>query len=438
MDNSKPKKATLKMKNHTINSLQELRDNFDPETILKKHSNGKLAKWLNQNYYENEALAVINIDPDSDTRLQDLCNALGVEYSLLLYFSDEDKALIPEKEKLLSTITTDTEILQYAYLVATSQSELASLLDKNANLIYLCNNTFSIPISVPDKTYIGVGNEVVIENPFTKTQYEHAGIIIKNITLPEHEDPNTIKLARSAAADYGYDDFSDYHSSLASKYHEALKVKPLIVKKTLELIIPDNDAYYDSYSSCENAAEQILKNVYKKANSLFDPESKNSLARECSKHYSNIIKRTFEDELTTLRDTSINNNTEEAYNKLCKLINKSKSKLKKSYDCELVEDAEFYELYDLDYFVDQVDIDSIQLDDSSDYELLDMVIKVIDYLCDTSTKYIISDIHSSFNELRSDMDDHVLTFYKYAHREYNRYVQKIEKCLDEIAGYNDK
>ncbi|MCR5701147.1 MAG: hypothetical protein K6G76_03260 [Lachnospiraceae bacterium] len=437
MDNSKPKKATLKMKNHTINSLQELRDNFDPETILKKHSNGKLAKWLNQNYYENEAFAVSNIDPDSDTCLQDLCNALGVEYSLLLYFSNEEKALIPEKEKLLSTITTDTKILQQPYLVATSQAELASLLDKNANLIYLCNNTFSIPISVPNKTYIGVGNDVVIENPFTKVQYERAGIIIKNINLPEKEDPNTIEIARSAAKYYGYDDFADGHSSLALKYHEALKVKPLIAKKTLELIIPDTAAYYDSYCSCENAAESILKNVHKKANSLFDPESKNSLAKECSKHYSDIIKSTFEDDLSTLRETSINNNAEEAYNKLCKLINKSKSKLKKRYDCELVEDAEFYEIYDLDYFVDQVDIDSIQLDDS-DYEFPDILFKVIDYLCDTSTKYIISDIHSSFDELRSDMDDHTLTFYKYAHREYNRYVLKIEKCLDEIAGYNEK
>lgn len=430
--NSSTKKVTLKMKDHAINSIQELREYFDPETILKKHSNGKLAKWLSQNYYEQEAEITAGINPESDTCLQELCNALGVEYSILLFFSDTEKASLSEKKKLLSSVTEDKEILEHIYLVATSQSELAALIDKNADLIYLYNNTFSIPISISDITYIGIDDNVMIENPFTKKQYERAGITVKNIKLPENENPETIELARSAAADYGYDDFSDYHSSLALKYHDALKVKPFISKKDLELNTPDEDTYYNDYYSCKNAAEDIFKKVYDKANSYFDPNNKNSLAKECAKYYSTIIKDAFEEDLSELEQLSIKNNTFKSYEKLSKLINKSKSKLKKHYDNELVEDAEFYELYDVDYFVDEIDIDDIQLNNPSNDDLLNIV---IDFLFDTSTKYIISDIQSPYSELKSDMDDHSLTFYKYAHREYNRYIQKIENCLDIIAGY---
>ena len=90
------KKAKLKMNDKKIHSLQELRDNFDAEVILKKFKNGKLLKWLEQHYYEEEAKAVTKIDTNSKKLLEELCNALDVSYSPIDYMSEI------EKEKFLA------------------------------------------------------------------------------------------------------------------------------------------------------------------------------------------------------------------------------------------------------------------------------------------------------------------------------------------------
>lgn len=345
------KKAKLKMNNKKIHSLQELREYFDAEVILKKYKNGKLLKWLEQHYYEEEANAIATIDSNSKKLLEELCNALGVSYSPIDYMNEIDKENFLAKKKTLESIISDTDILAHAHLVAMNQDELASLIDRKETTIYLCNNSFSVPITVDNMKYIGIGN-VTIENAFTKTQYERAGITIENITLPEEENPDTIDIAKEAAKNHGYDDFAENHSALANEYHEALKTNPLVFYHHLPFDSSALGKTYTSHSSCYNAAKSAIKKAYTTANEYFDSESNKSLSKECARYYSSIISSAFEKNMPELEEICKNTGKMDCYEKIFKLVNKAKSKLKKNYDKELIEDTDFYKMYNFDYFIE--------------------------------------------------------------------------------------
>ena len=117
------KKAKLKMNEQKIHSIQELRNNFDAEVTLKKYKNGKLYKWLQQHYYETEAEAIRRIDANSSKLLEEISKTLGVSYSHMEYMSEI------EKEHFLN------------------KQELALLINQKETLIYLCNNSFTVPIT---------------------------------------------------------------------------------------------------------------------------------------------------------------------------------------------------------------------------------------------------------------------------------------------------
>lgn len=424
------KKAKLKMNNQEIHSLQELKDNFNAEVILKKFKNGKLLKWLEQHYYEAEAKAVTTIDTSSKKLLEELCNALGISYSPIDYMSEDDKEKFLTKKETLESVINDADILAHAHLVAMNQDELASLIDRGETTIYLCNNSFNIPIAIDNKKYIGIG-KVIIENAFTKQQYEKAGILIENITLPEAEDPDTIDVAKSAAKKHGYDDFADNHSILATSYHEALRTEPFVIYHHLPFDSSILGNMYTSRSACYNTAESVITKAYTAANEYFNTESKKSLSKECAKYYSNVITSVFKKKMPELEKMCKNAEKTDCYEKLCKLISKAKTKLKKAYNRELIENAEFYKMYNLDYFIEQVDIEKFDNSVSDDDDLLGQFLEAI---FSGTKEYMITDLYSPISEMEFDLEDHATTFYKFAHREYMKYVGKIEGLLEKVGS----
>ena len=121
----------------------------------------------------------------------------------------------------------------------------------------------------------------------------------------------------------------------------------------------------------------------------------------------------------------------DCYEKICKLVNKAKSKLKKFYDKELIEDTDFYKMYNFDYFVEQVDIEEF---DNSICEDDDLFGQFLEAIFSDTKEYVITDLYSSIHETESGLEDHATTFYKFAHREYMKYVGKIENLLEEVGS----
>ena len=76
--------------------------------------------------------------------------------------SAEDRNILKAKEETLQKVLKDTgadqSLLKKLDIIAINQEELASLIDADEPQIYLCSNSFSIPISKPGHEYIGIGD----------------------------------------------------------------------------------------------------------------------------------------------------------------------------------------------------------------------------------------------------------------------------------------
>ena len=63
------------------NSLEELREHFDIDSIARHFVSGKLQEWLSDRYYDNEAEEIGALSKDETDLNMKLCQILGVEAS---------------------------------------------------------------------------------------------------------------------------------------------------------------------------------------------------------------------------------------------------------------------------------------------------------------------------------------------------------------------
>lgn len=167
-------------------NLDELKNNWDMEKILLYFTNGRLSSWLQDRYYTELAAQVASVD-DEDSRIiqRKLCKIFGVEYDEHIIDID----LLNEKNRRLEIVkayTCDERVLKNISCVAFDQEELAELLDAGEELIFLCNNTFSIPLTVTDKHYVGIGDVIVEISSKTVIDFDELGIKFDNIKFGEN------------------------------------------------------------------------------------------------------------------------------------------------------------------------------------------------------------------------------------------------------------
>ena len=146
------KTFALKMKGLEIKTLENLRENFDLEIAVQYFKSGELLDWLEDRFYDDEAEKIENISPDDKNLSQKICAALGVD-------CDDDVEFIQrvrEKKNILSEKTDDENIINNAATTALNQDDLANLLHMDYSTIFLCGESFNVPIRVENKKYIGV------------------------------------------------------------------------------------------------------------------------------------------------------------------------------------------------------------------------------------------------------------------------------------------
>lgn len=149
-------KIPLKMSDGTmVRTIEDLREHFDLEAVLGYYSSGRLIKWLEDNYCDEEAGKIKALKESSKKFNQELCEILGVEYSENTGEKLDVKAIKNKNERreLLKKYTTDEKILSGAVNIAFTQKELDALvetidaLEKDADdnkVIYLCGEHFKI------------------------------------------------------------------------------------------------------------------------------------------------------------------------------------------------------------------------------------------------------------------------------------------------------
>ena len=170
-----------------VRTLDELKDNWSLEKVVENYLNGRLVTWLNDRYYTELAEQVDALDEVQDnTALQkELCKIFDVD------FADEediDVDAVNERNRKLDILrqhTADDTVLKNVDIVAFDQEELGDILDSGENVIYLFNNTFSIPLSVKNKKYIGIGKAECLIHSKDVVDFTKLGIEFENVVFDE-------------------------------------------------------------------------------------------------------------------------------------------------------------------------------------------------------------------------------------------------------------
>lgn len=194
-----------------VRTLEELKDNWDLEKVLNHFLTGRLLTWLNDRYYSDisEKISKLDVNTDSLELQKSICDIFGVEYDIDNSINIDD---INEKNRRLEIVRQYTDIdiiLKNIDKVAFDQEEMACLLDANEQVIYLFNNTFSIPLSVHDKKYVGVGNVEVVIKRKALVDFDSINISFENVTFDHNynqlleKSPDNLYKMGSKAEDAG-------------------------------------------------------------------------------------------------------------------------------------------------------------------------------------------------------------------------------------------
>lgn len=165
-----------------VRSIEEFRKHFSIEKALIYLQNGKLSAWLKDRYLDDIASAVESFEPQEADFTNKFCAALGVHYDNVV----EGKSQVAlKKVDRLATLKDYTDDRQYESLIdsiAFDDKELSALLDKGTiTEIYLCGDTFNIPLEKEDVHYIGINRPCVVINSTEEVDWKGKNIVLDSV-----------------------------------------------------------------------------------------------------------------------------------------------------------------------------------------------------------------------------------------------------------------
>ena len=417
----------LTLNGTTIHSLQELRDNFKAEELMKHYLDGTLLAWLESHYYEAEASILGKVRFEMSANIEKICDVLKIDYDPYANLSDEEKARWDERRRIIEEACPDTTILSKIHLVAMNQEELAQLLKQEIRNIYLCKEHFSIPISLPGIKYTCIGN-AVIDDAYTAEQYKRAGITVTGFDLPKEENPDTAELAKEAAIVNGYDAYYENHSYLGCIFHDRLKSDKLINWHHVPYDSSVAGKFFKSKSECKAARESTIRKAYSEAEKFLSTDNSKSLAKEAATRYSEHIASVFGNNNRHILEVLSSHTNASLYAMLCEKIDNCYKNLLAEFKNEITENSDYYSLYNIEYFIEAVEIEE------HDYRVEeDFIARALETLFTDSIEYTITDLYSSIGEIEQDLDVYANTFFGAAYDIYRDYVAEIEDIIEQIG-----
>ena len=155
-----------------VRELEELQENFDLERALEYFNNGKLLKWLENNYNDDISEELEELTGNEEDFIERFMDALGVE----VQESSVDVKRILEKARLkekLKRLFPEEEAEQMADSCADTQELLEKLITEGKKEIYLVEGTYRIPGYAREICFKGIKEpEVEIEEKDPKKYME--------------------------------------------------------------------------------------------------------------------------------------------------------------------------------------------------------------------------------------------------------------------------
>ena len=278
----------LQMNGTDVRTIEELRENFDLSSVLGYLTNGKLVTWLEDRYYDNEAMAVRALSTDEADLNQKLMSILGVSDDVKTEEIDlEEIQRRNEKLMLLRQITDDEEIIDNVDCVAFNQDELYDILDDGKETIYLCQSEFEVPLSVQNKIYIGLENPKVKLRQTELVNLDTLNVRFKNVLFSDELSP---ELAEKICEDESEkEEKVDYESALnlIAEYKKKLIKVPSI---NLYYSIPSFSLIsgsYSSYGTHITSRNELVETIRQHIQEKYDNRSK--VVQEASERDANIL-----------------------------------------------------------------------------------------------------------------------------------------------------
>lgn len=178
---------SLEMKDGVeVRSIEELKENFSLEQVLFYLSNGKLIMWLRDRYLNDIADEISKLDQEDVELGKKICDIFEVEYAEENKVDMETLKERQRKIELLKSFTDEEKIFDVVDKVAFDQDDLYDLLDEGEKIIYLCGDSFSIPLSENGKNYVGINNPTVIISSKEKVDFDEKEIHFKNVRFDKN------------------------------------------------------------------------------------------------------------------------------------------------------------------------------------------------------------------------------------------------------------
>lgn len=421
----------LALNGKEIHSLAELREHFALRQVMDAFLDGSLEAWLKKCYYENEAEEVRGLKKENCSAVeQKLCHILSVDYAARGDLTPEQKEVFSRRCEILRRHNMTTETFAHVAETATTQMELAELLDLDCSVIYLCDGSFTVPIHKSGVHYIGIDHPRM-EAPFTQEQYRRAGITFEGIDLPEKTDEKTELMARDAARKAGYDDFGETHNPLTTLLHDGIRSDRAI--RFFRLKVSASDIGCEEYKSkfaAERAAKDMISQAYDEANAFFSPESRSCIAYWFAQWYAARIHAGVDSLHKKVTSLCKNKEQKERLEQIIQLTQQAEENLRKQFCQALQDSADYYRMYEKSYFLNRFTVEKIDGNaDPFDSDFMNSLARIIH---DEST-YMVGDIYECIQELQNDVEDRVATFADLAYGFYQEYCEKMEALAEELG-----
>ncbi|MBS5399681.1 MAG: hypothetical protein KHY08_11350 [Lachnospiraceae bacterium] len=179
-------KFPLIMKNGAeVRDIDGLRERFDMESVAEYFFNGKLEKWLENNYYDDLLEKIQELDKDEPDLGSKIAYALGVKWN----GNDSDIQRLLKQAELkeqLKPYVSEEELDRMEY-IADTQEELECLARLGNSPIYLYGGQFTIREWMENIECIGIQNPTVSVEISNPDEYRKKKLRLSKVSIDDKE-----------------------------------------------------------------------------------------------------------------------------------------------------------------------------------------------------------------------------------------------------------
>ena len=273
----------LKMKNGVeVRSLDELKENFDIDSILKYYFDGKLYRWLTYHYYDKKAEEISALSMDDINFSAKICEILEVEYQ------ESDRTISDyksDKEKLDRYIKLggDEAYSERISQIAMDQEDLDELIEEGIREIYLYKGEYSIDLSRTDISYIGIDKVTVVASNMNLTNiYDISNL--KNVSVIWEDKEDNVQKLLDCLRNNSHNKSAVLWIGVSSSNSEntSSSLNKRIVK-TLTDISEDGEEIYKFGKMLKNTMPEVSAELFRRAAN----QGSNDAMYELAKCYEN-------------------------------------------------------------------------------------------------------------------------------------------------------